>query len=1307
MINLPSRSVLAFFGALLCITLAGCDSQTNVTTADNATADIDPDQSASFFDDHYSDRSEYAHYSAHDMDTNRRDTEDFDGDIVLGAALPDSFRNWESPHVHPLDLTPDSTLVLAVNTPDAKLEVFQMNGSIPVSINAIPVGLDPVTVRARTDNEAWVVNQISDTISIVDLSAGVVRHTLQTEDEPADVIFAGNPQRAFVTASQANTVMVFDPSNLSAEPQIISIAGEDPRGLAVSVDGNTVYAAIFESGNASTVVRGGRTRTDFLGVESPNGPYSGQNPPPNDGDNFTPALNPALPTPPEVSMIVKKDASERWMDDNDGDWTELVSGSLAAESGRIVGWDMPDNDVAIINANTLDVTYQSSLMNMVMGISVNPRNNRVVVVGTDANNEVRFEPNLKSHFVTSAYADFAAQGGDVRIEDLNDHLDPDTTFLPAEQRAQSIGDPRSIAWGPSGIAGYVTGMGSNSVIQINRNGTRTAIAAVQVGQGPTASVVHIPSGRVLVLNRFDASISVVNFSTVTEEQRIPFSFDPTPDFVNEGRRLLYDTQAFSGLGQVSCASCHVDARYDRLAWDLGNPAGDMEFVDEFPFHPMKGPMRTTSLVGVVGSPVLHFRGDKETLPDFSPTYTNLQGLLNEPTEEEMNQLELFIDTIQTPPNPFRDLDNSMPELLLIPGPDGRIGNPNNPSNDCSRCHNPDENGRGGLLNGGNNSPGQQTTTSPSLRSMHEILGMSLSRTDSTAGFAFIADGANDTQAGNTLRNNNSLAFMMAFNGDLVNDTHAAVGKQVTLNGAQTEEDLEVLNQLIDLASNQAIGLVAHGLRDNNRGQRSFTYLPDSGRYQSITAGASTTLADLQSRANIDFPITFTAVPIGSEFRLGVDRDDNGTYDFDELGSPFTSNPNESGNLISNGTFNTDLSNWSACGGQSTVVNGSALLSNGGCIYQEFAVIPQASYSLSCAPTESTGFASVQLGVSDASYATVATESNEVNGATLEQATASVVVPTSGARGVVTLYANEQAAFDSCTLIVDQSSITPVSAQPVSNELLANADFSANLNSWNNCGGQQSVAAGGANGGNAMTLSSGGCLYQEFNLTPGAQYGLSCIAQSEQDFTSVSFTTYNSNFVQIDSQQVVVTNTGTYQNAGISIAANDNASVGAITLYADTEAMFDSCGVVVTGGVTPVPFVPVSDADNLISNGDFSNDGNGWLSCGGTRSIVRTDPDNNKAMALGAGGCVYQEFSATPGVTYDFSCRGSTTEYAGVSLSYSDVNFASLAGDNASVAGATLSAVNLSETAPSNAVRGSVTLYADESAVFDDCAVVEQ
>ena len=66
-------------------------------------------------------------------------------------------------------------------------------------------GMEPVSVAARNDNEVWVVNHLSDSVSIVDLSASpakVVR-TLLVGDEPRDIVFAGTggTNRAFITTA--------------------------------------------------------------------------------------------------------------------------------------------------------------------------------------------------------------------------------------------------------------------------------------------------------------------------------------------------------------------------------------------------------------------------------------------------------------------------------------------------------------------------------------------------------------------------------------------------------------------------------------------------------------------------------------------------------------------------------------------------------------------------------------------------------------------------------------------------------------------------------------------------------------------------------------------------------------------------------------------------------------------------------------------------------------------------------------------------------------------------------------------------
>jgi hypothetical protein len=127
------------------------------------------------------------------------------------------------------------------------------------------------------------------------MPSGRVTEILKTDDEPADVVFSAKADRAFVSCSQVNCLLAYDLSNLDADPEKIPIQGEDPRALAISQDGRYVFAAVFESGNGSTVLGGGRATSDRLAyppnvVSPPDGPYSRVNPPPNDGDKLTISL---------------------------------------------------------------------------------------------------------------------------------------------------------------------------------------------------------------------------------------------------------------------------------------------------------------------------------------------------------------------------------------------------------------------------------------------------------------------------------------------------------------------------------------------------------------------------------------------------------------------------------------------------------------------------------------------------------------------------------------------------------------------------------------------------------------------------------------------------------------------------------------------------------------------------------------------------------------------------------------------------------------------------------------------------------
>ncbi len=822
---------------------------------------------------------------------------------IASSALGQSgFVNWETAHVSPLALTPDGLTLLAVNTADGKLEVFDVSGASAASphlVKSIPVGIDPVSVKVRTGPggvQAWVVNQISDSVSIIDLATGRVIRTLATADEPADVAFGGSgaSERAFVSCGQPGVVQVFDPNIPTTALSTITIQGADPRAMVASADGSKVYVAIFGSGNATGCVK----QTD---VSNASGPYAGQNPPPNSGLVFNPPLTNGLDAGPQVAQIVRRDGAGAWRDDNGRNWSPFVT------------WNVLDNDVAIIDAGTLGVTYAKGMLSTVMALGLRP-DGTVTAVGLDAHNEVRFEPNVKGRFVRVEMGAFApTTPASTSVVDLNPHLVYDVASVPQAFRDLSIGDPRGIAWHPTNGRAYVAGMGSNNVIVTDGSGAR--FAEITTGKGPTGVAMSPDGQRVYVLNKFDGNISTIATATNTESSRVRY-FDPTPSVVKLGRPLLYDTHRTSGLGQASCASCHVDGRSDFIAWDLGNPAGAMKEVNQpsflgafcEPWHPMKGPMVTQSLQGIVGTEPLHWRGDRENVAAFAPAFTGLQGMDAEPTATELTQFTNFIASIRYPANPNRNVLDQMPASVATTG--GTTGNPTSGQNiftntivvgsniKCMTCH---------ALPSGTNRTIESAflAAAPQSMKMAQLRGLSRKRgwdrtsQQSTRGFGFNHDSAFDTldallrgsdfalpadASGNQTRHDLE-AFMLCF----PTETAPVIGQQVMFDGTNNNDPALVakLGTLASMADGTSIGLIAKGRRLGV--DRGWVYL-GAGNMQSDRHGEQITLTNLRAGAAPGNEVVFMAVPIGAQVRLGIDRDEDGWYDAEEKSA--CSNPGD-------------------------------------------------------------------------------------------------------------------------------------------------------------------------------------------------------------------------------------------------------------------------------------------------------------------------------------------------------------------------------------------------------------------------------
>jgi len=865
---------------------------------------------------------------------------------VTGDSTPstdDSFVTFESGQVRPLALSEDGSTLFATNTPNGTLEIFSVLSEGLQLDHTVPVGMEPVAVALNGDMQAWVVNHLSDSISIVDLVSTPPRvtATLLVGDEPRDIVFAGEDAKfAFITAAHRGQngpddtpidaqlftpdvgradVWVFDANepgdSLGGDPlNVLSLFGDTPRALTVSPDGETVYAAVMHSGNQTTAIG-----EDLIAKPGPVQSSDGAQ-------------------QPDTSLIVQFDGSS-WVDDTGSavDMNDITYDSR-------VRFSLPDHDVFAINATgspTVIDQYSgvgTTLFNMV----THPLSGALYVSNTEANNLTRFEGHGESS--TTVRGNIAQSRvtviNDQNVEprNLNSHIDRSQPSASAEQRNLSMAQPLGMAITSDGSNLYVAGFGSQKIAVYNTTELETNNFEVSASNqivlsagGPTAVVLDEARGRLYAMTRFNNSIATVD-TTLNSEISSVALYNPEPDHVIEGRSFLYDAGPHSSHGDASCGLCHVFGDVDAMAWDLGNPdqtvvANPNRFVnfvltpnERATFHPLKGPMTTQSLRGLANSGPMHWRGDRtganakagESLEhaaftDFNVAFPELLGRDVPLSEADMSVFADFALEIHYPPNPIRALDNSLnaaqAEGRRIYFEDSTTGE----QFTCNDCHTLDP------LQGHFGTSGESSIEGDEISQEFKVAhlrnayqkvgkfgnsgrfsGSELEFGDQIKGFGFMHDGNMDTLDNflkgevfrfdddpdlNDKMRSQVVEFIMAIDSELA----PIVGQQVTLSGSTGADSDARLDLLIDRALVNAprpeCDLIAKGVLLNE--PRGFL-LDESGNFQSDKDGESFTVNQLKELSAQDGnAITFTCVPPGSGSRMGIDQDNNGTRNADD------------------------------------------------------------------------------------------------------------------------------------------------------------------------------------------------------------------------------------------------------------------------------------------------------------------------------------------------------------------------------------------------------------------------------------------
>ena len=779
-----------------------------------------------------------------------------------------SFTDFASGPVQPLRLSADGLRLFAADTTAGNLCVFDLgNPSAPLLLAEIQVGLDPVAVNPRTDDEVWVCNQLSDSVSIVSLRAGCVVATLPTGDEPSDVVFAGG--KAFVSCATTDSVQVFDVATRQLVGTV-AVFGKDPRALAASADGSRVYAVVQRSGNGTTVI-----------------PEGIAPPPP-------PPTNPALPPAPQQGILVRAD---------DPQWSTWIQ------------FQLPDRDVAEISVSSLQVSrYFDHVGTTNTGIAVHPLTGELWVTNTEALNLVRFEPNLRGHAIDNRVTRIGTGPvPTVQPIDLNPGLNYGS--LPnAAALGTALSDPFGIAIDAATNRIYVAAQGTDRIGVLDHNGA--VLARIEVGNTPGSSIdtrhkrgprglaLHPTAPRLYVQNHLSSTITVIDTATLQVLRELPLgSVDPIDPLLRQGRNFLYDAK-LSGNGTLSCASCHVDGDTDGLAWDLGDPMGTMlnPPAQPFPFnlgltaiHPMKGPRTTQTLRGIGGSEPLHWGGDRSSFAAFNPAFASLLGGAVLPTAD-MDDFAAYAVTIALPPNPNQPLDRS---YRTSPANNNQAAGlaaftatattlPLIGAVSCNTCHALPTGSNRRIVSAQVLMETQQMKV-PQLRNLYRKVGFSRGAGAQKSGFGYTKDGAVDTLTSflNLVQFNNwpnaqkdDLAtFLISFD----TGTAPMVGHQLTVdssnaNGAAVASALQLLTARAQAGDCDG---VARGQFDGRLA--GLLYQPSTGLWLVDRSGEAplSTTALLQRAGNGTALLTFTGVPVGSGVRLALDRDGDGTRDGDD------------------------------------------------------------------------------------------------------------------------------------------------------------------------------------------------------------------------------------------------------------------------------------------------------------------------------------------------------------------------------------------------------------------------------------------
>ena len=513
----------------------------------------------------------------------------------------------------------------------------------PSTADSRPKFLSPGELAISPDGRRlYVVCEKSDELRVVDTQSGRLLKSIPVGHIPRGVSVAANGQRVYVANSWTDTVSVIDAAKLEAIDTIKT--GFEPISAIADKSGEVLYIANRLSNDISLVDLHTGKEIKRLGAGR--------------GASYL-ALSP--------------DGSRLYC-------THIYPAINAHRSP-------PESEITVINTRTRRIVDRIPLHNAagVFHPVISPDGKFGVAALLRPKNLVPLAHVEHGGAMTNSVALFGAAFAT-------------PVSLPIDELDRYFALPFGTAITPDANRLFVSAAGSNTITAIKlpallkysraapvtaandlSSSAKFVSTRIPVGRNPRAIVLSPDGRRLYVANRMDDTISVVNTATSNVIRTFGLGGPKATTPLRRGEQLFNDAH-FSFQGQFSCASCHLDATFDGLQWDLEPDGFGIDVVDN------------RSIESLMGTQPYKWNGGNPDLPTECGPRTEKYFYRSQSfNQSQLSDLVAFVLSLPSRPNRFRSSDGQFTAAqergkVIFQRAKAKNGHTIPEGNRCYSCH---------------------------------------------------------------------------------------------------------------------------------------------------------------------------------------------------------------------------------------------------------------------------------------------------------------------------------------------------------------------------------------------------------------------------------------------------------------------------------------------------------------------------------------------------------------------------------------------------------------------------------------------